>query len=111
MRYAIPDITRFPQGQDFVSSCRLGKCATESAGKRSATSGAKLGHAYLKGAFSEAAVRLLRTKAMGHKYLARLENKPGKGQALTILAPQRARAGSYLLKRDTGFARPKFLHG
>jgi transposase len=32
--YEIHDITRFPRIQDFVSSCRLVKCAKESAGKR-----------------------------------------------------------------------------
>ncbi|MGE3540476.1 MAG: transposase [Candidatus Tectimicrobiota bacterium] len=32
--YEIQDITRFPRVQDFVSSCRLVKCAQESAGKR-----------------------------------------------------------------------------
>src|SRR5919109_1501757 len=32
--YEIHDITRFPRVQDFVSYCRLVKCAKESAGKR-----------------------------------------------------------------------------
>jgi transposase len=32
--YEIHDINRFPRGQEFVSSCRLVKCAKESAGKR-----------------------------------------------------------------------------
>src|SRR5262249_6506604 len=54
--YEIHDIQRFPRVQDFVSYCRLVKCAKESAGKRYGTSGAKIGNAYLKWAFSEAAV-------------------------------------------------------
>src|SRR6266545_5878893 len=41
--YEIHDMTRFPRVQDFVSYCRLVKCAKESAGKRSGTSGAKIG--------------------------------------------------------------------
>jgi len=45
--YEIYDISRFPPVQDFVSYCRLVKCAQESAGKRSGTSGAKIGNAYL----------------------------------------------------------------
>ena len=32
--YAIHDMDRFPRGQDFVSYCRLGQWAQESAGKR-----------------------------------------------------------------------------
>ena len=37
--YEIHDIDRFPTVQDFVSYCRLVKCAKESAGKRLGTSG------------------------------------------------------------------------
>jgi transposase len=109
--YELHDITRFPRVQDFVSYCRLVKCAKESAGKRSGTSGAKIGNAYLKWAFSEAAVLFLRNHARGQKYLARLEKKHGKGKALTILAHKLARAVYYLLKRDTVFDMQKFLHG
>src|SRR5437016_1356225 len=46
--YDIPDMSRFPRVQDFGSYCRLVKGAQESAGKRSGTSGAKSGKAYLK---------------------------------------------------------------
>ena len=84
--YEIHDLQRFPRGQDFVSSCRLVKCARESAGKRDGTSGTKIGHAALQWAFSEAAVLFLRTNPAGQKYLARLEKNHGKGKALTILA-------------------------
>jgi transposase len=69
--YAMHDITRFPRVQDGVSYCRLVKCAKESAGKRYGTAGAKIGNAYLKGAFSEAAVLFLRNNPAGQKYLAR----------------------------------------
>ena len=65
------DITRFPRVQDFVSYCRLVKCAKESAGKRDGTSGTKIGNAYLKWAFSEAAVLCLRNNPAGQKSLAR----------------------------------------
>jgi len=51
----IQDITRFPRVQDFVSYCRLVKCAKESAGKRHGVSGKKIGNPQLKWAFSEAA--------------------------------------------------------
>lgn len=69
--YEIHDIQRFPRVQDFVSYCRLVKCAKESAGKRYGTSGTKIGNAYLKWAFSEAAVLFLRANPAGQKYLAR----------------------------------------
>ena len=80
-------MVRFPRVQDFVSYCRLVQCTKESAGKRSGTSGANIGKAYLTWAFSEAAVWFLRNNPAGQKDVARLETKQGKGQALTIFAP------------------------
>jgi transposase len=109
--YEIHDIHRFPRVQDFVSYCRLVKCAKESAGKRLGTSGKKIGNAYLKWAFSEAAALFLRNNPAGQKRLARVEKKHGKGKALTILAHRLARAVYYLLKRQTAFDMEKFLHG
>jgi transposase len=108
--YAIHDLQRFPCVQDFVSYCRLVTCAKESAGKRDGTSGSKIGNAYLKWAFSEAAVLFLRANPAGQKYLARLENKHGKGKALTVLAHQLARAVYDILKRQTAFDMHKFLN-
>jgi transposase len=106
---AIHDVNRCPRVQDVVSSCRLVKCARESAGKRYGTSGAKIGKAPLKGAFSEAAVLCLRDHPAAQKYLARLENKHDKGQALTIRAQQLARAVYDMLKRQGAFDREKFF--
>jgi transposase len=107
--YEIHDIRRFPRVQEFVSYCRLVKCAKESAGKRYGTSGKKIGNAYLTWAFSEAAVLFLRNNPAGQKYLTRLARKHGKGKALTILAHKLARAVYYMLKRDTAFDLDKFL--
>jgi transposase len=107
--YEIQDIHRFPRVQDFVSYCRLVKCAKESAGKKYGTSGKKIGNAYLKWAFSEAAVLFLRNNPEGQQYLARLEKKHGKGKALTILAHRLARAVYHLLTRGEAFDRQKFL--
>lgn len=109
--YEIHDIERFPRVQDFVSYCRLVKCAKESAGKRYGTSGPKIGNAYLKWAFSEAAVLFLRANPAGQKYLTRLEKKHGKGKALTVLAHKLARAVYYMLQRKTVFDLPMFLRG
>src|SRR5919197_4100343 len=109
--YEIHDIARFPRVQDFVSYCRLVKCAKESAGKRLGTSGKKIGNAYLKWTFSEAAVLFLRHNPAGQKRLARMEKKHGKGKALTILAHKLARAVYYMLTRDTVFEMDRFLNG
>jgi transposase len=108
--YEIHDIQRFPSVQDFVSSCRLVKCAKESAGKRDGTAGTTIGHAYLTWAFSEAAVLLLRDHPAGQKSLARLEKKHGQGTALTLLAQKLGRAVYDRLKRQKAFDRHKFLH-
>jgi hypothetical protein len=63
------------------------KCAKASAGKRYGTGGTKLGKAYLKWAFSEAAVLFLRDNPSGQQYLARLEKKARQGQGLDRLGP------------------------
>jgi transposase len=107
--YEIHRIERFPRVQDFVSSCRLVKCAKESNGKRSGTSGAKIGNAHLKWAFSEAAVLCLRDNPAAQKYLARLEKKHDKGKALTILAQKLARAVYYMLRRKVAFDTETFF--
>jgi len=109
--YEIHDLARFPRVQDFASSCRLGKCARESAGKRSGTSGSKIGNAHRKWAFSEAAVLCLRDNPAAQKLLARFEKKHGKGKALTILAHQLARAVYDMWQRQTAFALDTCLHG
>jgi transposase len=109
--YEIHDIHRFPRVQDVVSYCRLVTCAKESAGKRYGTGGTKIGNAYLKWAFSEAAVLCLRDNPAGQKYLTRLENKHGKGRALTVLAHRLARAVYDMLKRATAFDMAKCIHG
>jgi transposase len=107
--YEIHDIQRFPRVQDFVSYCRLVKCAKESAGKRYGTAGTKLGNAYLKWAFSEAAVLFLRNNPPGQKLLVRLEKKHGKGKALTVLAHQLARAVYHMLTHERAFDMQHFL--
>jgi transposase len=109
--YEVQDIGRFPRVQDFVSYCRLVKCAKESASKKHGTSGKKIGNAYLKWAFSEAAVLFLRQNSEGQAYLTKLEKKHGKGKALTCLAHRLARAVYHLLVRGQAFDMQKFLNG
>jgi transposase len=108
--YEIHDSHRVPRVQAFVASCRLGKWAKDSAGKRYGTSGKKIEHAYLQWAFSAAAVLFVRNNPAGQKDLARLAKKHGKGQALTVLAHQLARAVDDRLKRDTACELDKLLN-
>jgi hypothetical protein len=49
--------------------------------------------------------------AQGQQFLVRLENKHGKGKALTILAHKLARAVYYMLTRGTVFEMDMFLNG
>ncbi len=107
--YEVQDIARFPRVQDFASYSRLIKCAAESAGKRSGTSGAKIGNVHLKWAFSEAAVLFLRNNEPGKKLHARLERKHGKGKALSILAHKLGRCTYFVLRRKTAFDMERFL--
>jgi len=107
--YAIHQLDRFPSVQDFGSYARLVNCAHASAGNRLGTSGKNIGTAHLHWAFSEAAPLLLRHNPQGQKLLARLEKKPHKGNALTMLAPQLARAVDSMLKRKTAFDLDRFL--
>lgn len=106
--YEIENIARFPRVQDFVSYCRLVKCAKESNGKRYGSSGSKIGNAHLKWAFSQAAVHSLKYNEHGKKHLNRLTKKHGKGKALSILAHKIGRATYFILKNKTPFDREKF---
>src|SRR5258706_14535828 len=105
----IQDIRRFPRVQDFVSYCRLVKCAKESGGKRLGTSGKKIGNVHLRWAFAEAAVLFIWESQPGKAYFAKLEHKQGKGKALTVLAHKLRRAVYYLLTRQQAFDLQRFV--
>jgi transposase len=107
--YEAHDVSRFPTVGDFVSYCRLVKCARESAGKHYGFSGKKIGNAHLKWAFSEAAVLFLRQNAEGQRFFRRLERKHGKPRALTVLAHKIARAVYFMLARQEAFDMHRFV--
>jgi len=109
--YEIHTIERFPAVQNFASYCRLIKCKKESAGKSYGTSGGKIGNAYLKWAFSEAAVLFLRKNPEAQAWLEKMANKHNKARALTILAHKLGRAVYFMLKRKTVFDQERFLNG
>ena len=107
--YEIHDIDRFDKVQQFASYSRLVKCQASSAGKVKGTSGAKIGNAHLKWAFSEASVLFLAKCPEGKKLLAKLEKKHGKGKALSILAHRIGRAVYFMLKRKRAFDLERFM--
>jgi transposase len=107
--YEIQDIRRFPRVQDFVSYCRLVKCAKESGGKRLGTSGKKIGSVHLRWAFAEAAVLFLRQSQPGKAYFATLAHQHGKAKALTVLAHKLGRAVYYMLTREQAFDLKRFV--
>jgi len=109
--YEIHTIERFPKVQNFASYCRLIKCKKVSAGKSYGTSGKKIGNAYLKWAFSEAAVLFLRKNPEAQAWLQRMANKHNKARALTILAHKLGRAVYFMLQRKTVFDQERFLNG
>lgn len=109
--YEIHDIERFPRVQDFASYARLVKCAHESAGKRRGSGGAKIGNAYLRWAFGEAVLLMLRENDVLKKRRQRLERKHGKGKSLAILAHKLGRAVYFMLKRKKTFQMERFLAG
>jgi len=107
--YEIENLERFPRVQELVSYARLVKCARESNGKKSGTSGKKIGNAHLKWAFSEAAVLFLKGNEPAQRYREKLASKHGKGKSLTILAHKLARAVYYMLKNKVAFDQEEFL--
>src|SRR6266436_4693315 len=107
--YEIQDIARCPRVQDFVSYCRLVKCAKESGGKRLGTSGKKIGNVHLRWAFAEAAVLFLRHNQPGKEYFTKLEHKHGKAKALTVLAHKLGRTVYYMLTREQAFDLTRFV--
>jgi len=84
--YEIQDISRFERVQNFSSYARLIKPQKESAAKVKGSGNRKMGNAYLKWAFSEATLLLIREKQEIKEYHAKLKNKHGKARALAIIS-------------------------
>jgi transposase len=108
--YELHDISRFPRVQDFLSYARLVKSQKSSAGKVMGTSGAKIGNAHLKWAYSEAAVLFLQKNPRGQRLMNRLRSKHGRGKALSVLAARLGRASYYMLRRNTAFDMDRFMN-
>jgi transposase len=110
MLYEIHDILRFEKVQHFTSYARLIKPQKESAGKVKGTGNGKMGNSYLKWAFSEATILLIRDKKEIKDFHARLKNKHGKARALAIISHKLGRAVYYMLKKQKPFDMNKFLN-
>jgi transposase len=107
--YEIQDISRFQRVQNFSSYARLIKPKKESAGKVKGTSNRKMGNAYLKWAFSEATLLLIREKQEIKDLHLQLKNKHGKARALAIISHKLGRAVYYMLKKHQAFDMRHFL--
>jgi transposase len=107
--YEIQDISRFERVQNFSSYARLIKPQKESAGKVKGAGNRKMGNAYLKWAFSEATLLLIREKQEIKEYHSNLKNKHGKARALAIISHKLGRAVYYILKNKKAFDIQHFM--
>ena len=108
--YEIHDIDRFERVQNFCSYARLIKPQKESAGKIKGGGNKKMGNAYLKWAFSEAVILLLRESECVKEQHNILKNRHGKARALAILSHKLGRAVYFMLKNQQAFDVNKFVN-
>jgi transposase len=107
--YEIHDINRFERVQNFTSYARLIKPQKKSAGKVTGSGNRKIGNAYLKWAFSEATLLLIRENQQIKDLHLKLKNKHGKARALAIISHKLGRAVYYMLKNYHAFDMRHFL--
>jgi transposase len=107
--YEMHEARRFASEREFVSYCRLVRPSHESAGKVRTGKNHKIGNAYLRWAFGEAACLMLRELPAAESFAARMEKKHGKAKAISILAARIARTAWLMLKRKDAFDTEKFF--
>jgi transposase len=105
----IDTIDRFDTRQQFCSYARLCGAVQESAGQRVGAGNRKAGNAWLKGAFSEAAVLSAQKDERIGGLLQRLASKLGKAQALSALAHKLGRAFYHMLHTKEVFDINRFV--
>jgi transposase len=108
--YEMHEAARFGDERHFVSYCRLVRPVRESAGKKSGSSGHKIGNAHLRWAFGEAACLMLRELPAAQAFVAKKEKLHGKAKAISILAARIARTAWLMLKRKEAFDATRFLN-
>jgi transposase len=109
--YEMHDVSRFASAGQFLSYCRLVRCAHESAGKKLGSGGKKIGNAHLRWAFAEAVCLFLRASPRAKKWKDKQAAKRGEGKALGILAARLARAVYHLLRKQEAFDEERFWQG
>ena len=92
--------------QNFCSYPILIKPQKESAGKKTAKDNKKMGNVYLKWAFGETSLLLIRERSEIKELHKKLKNNHGKTRALSIIAHKLY----YMLKNKQAFDMNKFLH-
>jgi transposase len=109
--FELDAIERFATVKDFLSYARLVKGSVASAGKVKGLTGGKMGNAYLRWAFGEAAVIAKRHHPLLTPYAEQLVARSGKFPAAAgrgrkgnaILANKIARAVYFMLQKGTAF--------
>lgn len=101
--FEMDTVGRFPTVKDFVSYSRLVKGSVASAGKVKGLTGGKMGNAYLRWAFGEAAIIAKRSHPLLKPYSEMLTSKHGKFKGNAILANKLGRAIYHMLQKGTVF--------
>ncbi|OWK37814.1 IS110 family transposase [Fimbriiglobus ruber] len=107
----IDTVTRFDSRQPFCSYARLITPKQESGGKIVGVGNAKAGNAWLKWAFSEAAVLSAQKDERMKKCLAKLQSTHGRGKGLSIFAHKLGRVVYHLLRTKKVFDVDRFVRG
>ncbi len=107
----IDTVTRFESRQQFCSYARLISPKQESGGKIVGVGNKKAGNAWLKWAFSEAAVLGAQKDERMKKCLAKLQSKHGSGKGLSIFAHKLGRVVYHLLRTKKVFDVERFVRG
>ena len=105
----IDTVERFDTRQQFCSYARLCGAVQESAQKRTGVGNRKAGNAWLKWAFSEAAVLSAQKDEHINALLGRLASKLGKPKALSALAHKPGRAFYHMLHTKEVFDVQRFV--
>jgi len=105
----IDTIARFAARQQFCSYARLCGAVQTSDNKRCGGGNAKAGNAWLKWAFSEAAVLSAQKDQRLGAYLARLASRLGKAKAYSALAHKLGRAFYHMLHTKEVFDVNRFV--
>jgi transposase len=105
----IDTIDRFESRQQFCSYARLCGAVQESAGRRVGVGNRKAGNAWLKWAFSEAAVLSAQKDERIGRLLERLASRLGKAKALSALAHRLGRAFYHMLHAKQAFDVHRFV--